>query len=179
MHKARVYALAHTCRPRPERTPWSVKDVAALFHVGKDTVERWATLGLLPDYRTERGRWWFWWAADLQAFLDDPATWLYWHPTQLTDAAWRRRAEAARANAGGRWLGHADLCAWWQTTTACLTAFMKRGGFAGLPTRRVQGRWWWATPQDEAVLQAMADLSWRERRTLARATWPVGKEQTP
>jgi hypothetical protein len=171
-HSHKVYELAANVTVPAERRTWSMKEVAALFDVSVNTMWCWTGHGFLPDYRLSPKHHWFWWSSDLQAFIENRTTWLYWEPAQLTDAAWRRRAETARANAGGRWLSLQELAAWWHLSDEALQSFTLRGGMAGLPTYRAHARYWWVTPEDEATLQTMAAMTSRQRRKLARAMWP-------
>lgn len=94
------------CEEHRSRAPFVMTpEVSRIFTITENTVRIWIAYGWLPASKSSDGAraHYRWQRADLFDFVRNPATWIAWQPTQITDPELRNVAELARSAVRGRW----------------------------------------------------------------------------
>lgn len=110
--RMRLFRLNETCdaiRHAPNGCR-SMHETAQLLNISDHTLIRWVRLEYLQATRPAKRSGVRYITDDaLRQFLRNPAYWMLWSPTVITDDDWRHYAETERRLADGRWLTPGEL----------------------------------------------------------------------
>lgn len=82
-------------------------------------------------------------------FLQNPQTWMLWHPDQITDPDWQAYAREIRPGAGGEWICLTDVASRLGWPERTLRRLASVGVF---PAVRQDKKWWfWRGDVEEAL----------------------------